>query len=167
MADYVAGKGTTALGIIGTALGGLAATGTNLLGMNGCNSGWNNGYVCEGSMPVNRFELNQEKELANAQAEIVYWRGQDKTNEKISAAYANLEGQIKDLAREVRCNKDEQTGINMQQAVYNGVNTATIECIKGQVASLYGLTKLVVPNTSVCPGWGDVTITPATTPAAG
>ena len=160
MADYVAGKGTTALGIIGTALGGLAATGTNLLGMNGWN---NNGYCCDGSMVVNRYELNQEKELANAQAEIVYWRGQDKTNEKISAAYANLEGQIKELAREVRCNKDEQTGINMQQAVYNGVNTATIECIKGQVASLYNLTKLVVPNTSVCPGWGDVTITPATT----
>ena len=28
---------------------------------------------------------------------------------------------------------------------------------------LMGLTKLVVPNTSVCPGWGNVTITPATT----
>lgn len=162
MADYVAGKGTTALGIIGTALGGLAATGTNLLGMNGCGSG-----MCSENMAVNRYELNQEKELANAQAEIVYWRGQDKTNEKITAAYANLEGQIKDLAREVRCNKDEQTGINMQQAVYNGVNTATIECIKGQVANLYSLTSLKIPNTNVCPGWGSVTITPAaaTTPA--
>ena len=156
MADYVAGKGTTALSIIGATLGGLAVAGGNLLGMNGS-------CGCGDNMAVNRYELNQEKELANAQAEIVYWRGQDKTNEKISAAYANLEGQIKDLAREVRCNKDEQTGINMQQAVYNGVNTATIECIKGQVASLYNLTKLVVPNTSVCPGWGDVTITPATT----
>ena len=166
MADYVAGKGTTALGIIGTALGGLAATGTNLLG-----GGWNNGCgsgMCSDNMAVNRYELNQEKELANAQAEIVYWRGQDKTNDKITAAYANLEGQIKDLAREVRCNKDEQTAVNMQQAVYNGVNTATIECIKGQVNALYSLTSLKIPNTNVCPGWGSVTITPAaTTPAAG
>jgi hypothetical protein len=31
----------------------------------------------------------------------------------------------------------------------------------GQIAQLQSLTKLVVPNTSVCPGWGNVTITPA------
>ena len=163
MADYVAGKGTTALSIIGATLGGLAVAGGNLLGMNGMN-GWNNGCgsgMCSENMAVNRYELNQEKELANAQAEIVYWRGQDKTNEKITAAYANLEGQIKDLAREVRCNKDEQTAVNMQQAVYNGVNTATIECIKGQVNALYSLTSLKIPNTNVCPGWGGVTIKPA------
>lgn len=156
MAEFVSkGQGNlnTVLGAIGTA--GYTGILGNLFG--------NNNGCCGDSMAVNRYELNQEREIANKDAEIVYWRGQDKTNEKISAAYANLEGQIKDLAREVRCNKDEQTGINMQQAVYNGVNTATIECIKGQVASLYNLTKLVVPNTSVCPGWGDVTITPATT----
>ena len=50
-----------------------------------------------------------------------------------------------------------------QQAVYNATNTATIGCIQNQVNQLLGLTKLVVPNTSVCPGWGNVTITPATT----
>jgi hypothetical protein len=30
-----------------------------------------------------------------------------------------------------------------------------------QIAQLYGLTKLVIPNGSVCPGWGNVTVTPA------
>ena len=54
----------------------------------------------------------------------------------------------------------------MQQAVYNGTNTAALTCLQSQVAQLYGLTKLVVPNTSVCPGWGNVTITPATTTTA-
>ena len=38
-----------------------------------------------------------------------------------------------------------------------------INCMQGQIAQLFGLTKLVVPNTSVCPGWGNVTITPSTT----
>lgn len=149
------GNLNTVLGAIGTA----GATGI-LNGMGGLFGGCGSG-MCSDNMAVNRYELNQEKELANAQAEIVYWRGQDKTNDKITAAYANLEGQIKDLAREVRCNKDEQNGVNMQQAVYNGVNTATIECIKGQVNALYGLTSLKIPNTNVCPGWGSVTITPA------
>jgi hypothetical protein len=61
--------------------------------------------------------------------------------------------------------KDEQNAINMQQAVYNGTNTAALNCLQGQVAQLYSLTKLIVPNGSICPGWGNVTITPATTPA--
>ena len=70
----------------------------------------------------------------------------------------------------MRANKDAQSQANMQQAVYNGTMNATIGCIQNQVAQLLGLTKLVVPNTSVCPGWGNATITPAatttTTPAA-
>ena len=40
--------------------------------------------------------------------------------------------------------------------------------MKQQIDQLFGLTRLVVPNGSVCPGWGNVTITPAaaaTTPA--
>jgi hypothetical protein len=39
--------------------------------------------------------------------------------------------------------------------------------MQGQIAQLYSLTKLVVPNTSVCPGWGTVTITPAAAPTTG
>ena len=44
---------------------------------------------------------------------------------------------------------------------------ATVSCIKGQIDQLYSLTKLVVPNASVCPGWGNVTITPASSTASG
>lgn len=154
----VAGAGL-GLGAAGTALGLLNGGLGNLLG------GWGNN-CCSESQPVNRYELDMAQSLANKDMEIAYWRGQDETNRKISDTYANLEGQIKDLAREVRCNKDEQTGVNMQQAVYNGTNTAAIGCIQSQIAQLYSLTKLVVPNTAVCPGWGEVTITP-TTPAAG
>lgn len=155
MAEYVAGRGTTALGIIGTALGGLAATGINLLG--------NGTPACNNSMGVDRYSLDQERIIAQKDAEITYWRGQDKTNEKISAAYANLENQINALAAEVRGNRNAQCEINTQQAVYNGANTATISCIQGQVATLMGLTKTIVPNSSVCPGWGNVTVAPATT----
>ena len=147
MAEYVAGRGTTALGIIGTVLGGLGASGINLLGNGGCG--------------VDRYSMQQEATIAQKDSEIAYWRGQDKTNEKISAAYANLESQINALASEVRANRNAQCEINTQQAVYNGVNTATVSCIQGQVNTLMGLTKTVVPNSSVCPGWGNVTITPA------
>lgn len=156
----VAGAGL-GLGIAGTSLGLLNGGLGNILGGMGCNT------VCSESTPVNRYELDMTQKMANKDMEIAYWRGQDETNRKISETYANLEGQIKDLAREVRCNKDEQTGINLQQAVYNGTNTAALNCMQGQIAQLYSLTKLIVPNGSVCPGYGEVTITPAAAPAAG
>ena len=149
MAEYIAGRGTTALGIIGTVLGGLGASGVNLLGAGG---GCADSYATA---------------IAQKDSEIAYWRGQDKTNEKISAAYANLETQINALAAEVRGNRNAQCEINTQQAVYNGVNTGTINCLQGQIATLMGLTKTVVPNSNVCPGWGNVTITPATTTTTG
>ena len=151
----VAGSGL-GLGIAGTALGVLNG------GLGGILGGITGG--CSENQMVNRYELDMAQSLANKDMEIAYWRGQDETNRKISDTYANLEGQIKDLAREVRCNKDEQTGVNMQQAVYNGTNTAAIGCIQSQIAQLFSLTKLVVPNTSVCPGWGNVAITPAAAP---
>lgn len=152
----VAGSGL-GLGIAGTALGLLNGGLGGILGGMGCHA------MCSESTPVNRYELDMTQKMANKDMEIAYWRGQDETNRKISDTYANLEGQINALAREVRCNKDEQGAINLQQAVYNGTNTAALNCMQGQIAQLFSLTKLVVPNTSVCPGWGNVTITPATT----
>lgn len=152
MADYVAGRGTTALGIIGTVLGGIAtlAEGGNLVG-NG------NGH-CSENTPVNRFELEQGEKMAHKDMEIAYWRGQDETNRKISDAYSKLESRINGVAAEVRANKDEQAGINLQQAVYNGTNTAALGCLQNQVNQLLGMTKMVIPNTSVCPGWGQVKV---------
>lgn len=122
--------------------------------------------VCSENTAVNRYELSQNRTIAEKDMEIAYWRGQDETNRKISDAYAKLESRINGVAAEVRANKDEQNGINLQQAVYNGTNTAALGCIQGQIAQLYSLTKLIVPNGSVCPGWGDVTITAGGTAAA-
>ena len=157
-----AGKGIAGaglgLGVAGTALGILNGGLGNILGGMGGNA------VCSESTMVNRYELNMTQQMANKDMEIAYWRGQDETNKKISDAFINLTGQINNLAAEVRHNKDEQGAINLQQAVYNSTNTAALGCMQGQIAQLFSLTKLVVPNGSVCPGWGDVTITPATTP---
>lgn len=50
-----------------------------------------------------------------------------------------------------------------EQKVYNATLNGAVSCIQGQIAALQALTKTVIPNTSVCPGWGNVTVTPATT----
>lgn len=147
-------------GVANTGLGfGIAGTALSLL-----NGGLGNvlgAATCSENTAASRFELEQAQKIAQKDMEIAYWRGQDETNRKITDSYANLESQVKELAKEVRANKDEQTGINLQQAVYNGTNTAAMGCIKDQIAQLYSLTKLVVPNGSVCPGWGAVETKPA------
>ena len=151
MAEFAStGKANAALttGIIGTSLGGLLALGSNLLGGNG-NCG------CSENTPVSRYELGQESRIARLETEVALRDANIYSDQKLSDVYKDLSARINGL----------EAGLNAQ-AVYNATNTATINCIQGQVAQLFGLTKLVVPNTSVCPGWGNVTITPSTTTGA-
>lgn len=178
----VAGTGL-GLGIAGTALGVLgggaalleklgnrsssdngaaAAAAAAMLAAAATASGATAGTVCSENTGVNRYELNQNRTIAEKDMEIAYWRGQDETNRKISDAYSKLESRINGVVAEVRANKDEQSGINLQQAVYNGTNTAAIGCIQRQVDQLLGMTKMVIPNSSVCPGWGEATVTVST-----
>lgn len=156
------GKGNlgVTLGAIGTGLGVLNAH-SGLLG--GLFGGGTQAVACSENQCINRYELGMAQELAAKDGEIALLKADKYTDQKIVEVYTNLEGQINTLAAEVRKNKEEQCQVNMAQAVYNGTNTATINCINQQVATLMGITKVVIPNSSVCPGWGNVTITPAAT----
>lgn len=152
-------------GVAGTGLG-LGIAGTALGLMNGCGvlgGLFNGGGCCSDNTAVNRYELNLTQEIASKDARIGLLESQVYVDQKLTDVVKDYTSQINALAAEVRANKDAQTAVNMNQAVYNGTNTATISCIQSQIAALQGLTKLVVPNTSVCPGWGSVNITPATT----
>ena len=144
----VAGAGL-GLGIAGTALG-LLGNG----GLPGLLGGWGSGNVCHENMPVNRYEAAQSARIAELETEV-----------KLRDANTYTMGEIGKLRDYVdRRFEGVNASINAQ-AVYNATNTAALGCIQGQVAQLMGLTKLVVPNGSICPGWGDVTVsvTPATT----
>ena len=157
VASSATGNAALTTGIIGTALGVLnGGNGNGLLG-GLFGSGSNCSCNCSENMLVNRYELAMQQTIAAKDAKIGLLESNIYTDQKIADVYERLNTKI-------TANKDAQDAINMQQAVYNGTNTAALSCLQGQVAQLYGLTKLVVPNTSVCPGWGNVTITPATTP---
>lgn len=155
------GNLNTVLGSVGAA-GALFGNGWlgNLLG------GLGSGNRCCNSedMPVSRYEANMMNLLATKDAEIALLQADKYTDQKIVEAYKDLNGQINALAAEVRANKDAQCAINSEQAVFNGVTTGALKCIRENVQELFGLTKLVVPNASICPGWGNVTVTPAAAP---
>lgn len=140
---------------LGIAIGGLA-TGLANGGLGNLLGGWgaNNAY-CHENMPVNRYEQALQSQIANLETEVklrdanFYTLGEmGKLREYVDGKFARVEKEICD------------------QKVYNTANTATINCIANQVNQLMGLTKIVIPNANVCPGWGDVTvsITPTTTP---
>lgn len=146
----IAGSGL-GLGIAGTALGLL----NGAMGMGGP------GCRCSENTPVSRYEMTQAQTIAAKDAEIGLLKADKYTDQKLSDVTAYLMGQIKELGAEVRANKDEQNGINLQQVAYNATNTAAISCLQNQVAALQGMTKLVIPNASICPGWGEVKVTTA------
>ena len=143
----VAGAGL-GLGIAGTALGVLAGglNGTGLFNGNGCGG-------CSEDHYVNRYELGLQQELAAKDSKIGLLESNIYTDSKIADVYERLNTKIGVLEGQI-----------CQQNVYNATNTAALTCLQGQVAQLLSLTKIVVPNTSVCPGWGDVTV--SVTPAA-
>lgn len=147
------GKGNAALtlGIIGTGLGVLGNNGLGgiLGGGSNCN--------CSENQMVNRYELGLHQEIAAKDSRIGLLESNIYTDAKIADVYERLNVKINGLESQI-----------CQQNVYNATNTATINCISGQIAQLMSLTKMVVPNTSICPGWGDVTVsvTPTTTTGA-
>lgn len=75
---------------------------------------------------------------------------------------------ILDLTTENQRLRSEQytDRIAAGQGVINATQTAQIACLEKQVNMLYGLTKLVVPNSNVSPGWGPAEILPVTAPAS-
>lgn len=125
---------------------------------NNCNNGWNrNGCGCNGAdMPITRYEATMMQELAAKDSKIGLLESNIYTDQKLADVYERLNAKID-------ANRAAQDAVNLQQATYNAANTAAIGCIQNQIAQLFGITKLVVPNTSVCPGWGNVTITPSAT----
>lgn len=159
MAEFTSrGQGNlnTVLGAVGTAGAIMPGLFGGLFG-GGCNAA----AVCSDNVAVNRYELTMAQALSAKDGEIALLKADKYTDQKIVEAYKDLVGQINGLAAEVRSNRDEQQGINLQQAVLNGTTGSTIACMQQAIAQLQGLTKLVIPNSSVCPGWGNVTITPA------
>ena len=130
-------------GVAGTALGlGAGALGVELLrgglggifNANGMNCGCNEDHY------VNRYELSMTQELTNKDMEIAYLRGRDAAKSDSLELYKYVDGKFAAVEREL-----------CDQKVFNATQISTISCIQNQVAQLMGLTKVVIPDTSVCP----------------
>jgi hypothetical protein len=125
------------LGIAGTALGilngGLGNIG-NLFG-NGRNA-----HYCGEDGAVNRYELGLQQRIAALESGIALRDANIYNDSKILETYKYFDGKIEAINAKIA-----------EQAVFNATATATMNCMGGQIAQLFALTKLVVPNSSICP----------------
>lgn len=109
---------------------------------------------------VTKAELQMTQELASKDSQIALLKSEQNTEIKIADVFERL------ITR-INSDQKEQSAWNTQQSVNNATMSAAIASNATSIAALQNscsqITKLVVPNTSICPGWGNVTITPATT----
>ena len=131
-----------ALGAVGTGLGVLASAGglAGILGIGPRNAP----PPDPGDRPVTRYEMGLFKEISEKNDEIVLLKANQYSDNKD----AGLQAQIN------------------QQAVWNASATATMGCLAQQIQQLQGITKLMIPNSNVAPGWGSVIVEPVIAPAA-
>ena len=132
----VAGAGL-GLGIAGTALGLLNGGIPGLLGGWNCSNGYGNGC---GNQMVNRYEANQSARIAELETEVKL---------RDANVYTMTEmGKLRDYVD--RRFDGVNASINTQ-AVINAQVAANLSCLTNTVNTLSGLTKTVIPITSVCP----------------
>ena len=150
MAEFASnGKGNlgVTLGAIGTGFGVLNGG----LGNLGFGFGANCPHTGENA-PINRYEATQQARIAELETEVKLRDANFYTLGEMGKLRDYVDGRLNGIEAQM-----------CEQRVYNATNTAAITCVQGQVAQLMALTKLVIPNGSICPGWGNVTVAPATT----
>jgi hypothetical protein len=95
---------------------------------------------CNEDHVVNRYEAAQASRIAELETRNKLLESNIYTDSKIADIYERLNTKIGVVEAAVNA-----------QAVYNATNTATINCISGQVAQLMALTKIVIPAANICP----------------
>lgn len=139
-------------GVSGTALGlAIGALGVEALrgGFNGILGTNANG--CGDDHLVNRYEAAQSARIAELETEVRLRDANTYTDSKLLDLYKYVDGKFACVESHI-----------CQQNVYNATNTAALNCVNGQIAQLMSLTKFVIPNSSICPGWGTTTTTTTT-----
>ena len=148
----------TSAGVGGAGLGlGIAGTALGLLNGNG-------GNILSGLFGGSNQTMTLMSELAKEKAE----RFAEKTGSEI---YNAMFAQYKELAQQTTGIDKRVAALEVAGPLREQLVNQRIDCCCSQMSAglsalqnvVNNITKTVVPNSSVCPGWGDVTITPATT----
>lgn len=145
------------LGSIGTGLGvlGSGILG-NVLGVGGSTAAQQN-YVTKDMMELQLQLAASQKDNSILTAELSSEKKMvevfNAATDKINNVRDELGTRIREVEMKVDANAAAQSVINCQA-------NSNLNLLNSQIGQLFSLTQLKIPNTSVCPGWGGVTVTP-------
>ena len=126
-------------GVAGTGLGlGIAGTALGAMDLLGGLAAMMRRPQSDGDRPVTRFEMGLYQTINAKDNEITMLKSAQYTDR----AAAGLQAQI-----------GAQTAVNATMA-------ANLSCLQTQLTQLQGMTKVVIPNANIAPGWGGVAIEP-------
>ena len=126
-------------GVAGTGLGlGIAGTALGAMDLLGGLAAMMRRPQSDGDLPVTRFEMGLYQTINAKDNEITMLKSAQYTDR----AAAGLQAQI-----------GAQTAVNATVA-------ANLNCLQTQLTQLQGMTKIVIPNANVAPGWGSVAVEP-------
>lgn len=132
------------------------ALGASALGVSLLNGGLGNilggANACADNQHINRYEAEQQSKIAQLEMQVALRDANTYTLGEVGKLRDYMEHRFDKVEHEI-----------CDQKVFNATQIGTISCIQGQIAQLMSLTRIFVPNTSVCPGYGEVTVSPATT----
>ena len=157
MTDY-AGRGTTGLAIGGITKGIIGTVGAL------ANRGFAGGPNGNGGEFVTKDELKMIYDLSAKDSEIALLKSENDSEKKMVEVYTAMDKKANDIRAEFQAYKDTQNIINANQGITNANVAAAVAANNTSITEVNNLLKQVIkpviPNSSVCPGWGGVTITP-------
>lgn len=148
MADYVAGRGTTAMSIIGTVLGGISALGGNgMLLNNGTAAAYEYHNATMHDIEDVQKLAAKDAEIAQLKAERTARDVEDRAKQYSIEVYKELAGKINEM-------KDMQNAKWTDQMVTNAQISDAITALDGKATNTASLvaqiTRTAVPQSAIC-----------------
>ena len=89
---------------------------------------------------ISRYDISKENEITQLKMEKALLESNIYTDKKSLELYTYVDGRLRGIESQIA-----------GQAVWNATQTGLISCMQSQIAQLQGLTKIIVPASSVCP----------------
>lgn len=147
-------KSVASGGVGGTALG-LSIGALSLAALQGANNG--NGLF--GNLFGNCNNYNNQ--TAALMSELAKEKSERYTDQVGTEVYKQFAKEREQTQAQINALFASIAQMDKTVSVNEAVTAEKLSCLTGKVNNIYDVFKLVIPNSSVCPGWGNVTITPA------
>jgi PPE-repeat protein len=106
---------------------------------------------------VSQHELDMQNDCSQKDATIAKLESEKYTDSVGLEVYKYFDEQLKTLNQKLCDSNKDQAVINAQVESGLNVQNSQIASLSNTLASI---TKTVIPNASVCPGWGNVSVNP-------